>query len=187
LEKDFTKLKEYLDDHYEESVFDDLQKTGTDATVFLHDHLIRSGRVKENKKYDINFIPNDGKKEEEIQKVIVKCLCFSEINESVGPLIKMNNEAMIKRLEPIFAPGPRHHIKNKTLFPLMEQRQVLLFTLLEGEVLRGIISGFSRYEITLSMKGELPLTILRHAVYDLRDKNGRCYLKKAVESRDGRL
>jgi sRNA-binding regulator protein Hfq len=69
----------------------------------------------------------------------------------------------------------------------MEQRQVLFFTLLEGEVLRGAISGFSRYEITLSMKGELPLTILQHAVYDLRDKNGRGYIKKAVERRGGRL
>jgi sRNA-binding regulator protein Hfq len=187
VDKDFAKLKGYLDAHYEESVFGDLQKSGADATLFLHDHLIRSGRIKENKKFDIIFIPNDGKKEEEIQKVTVKYLCLSEIRESVGALIKSNNEVKAKKLGPIFAPGPRHHIKNKTLFPLMEQKQVLFFTLLEGEVLRGIISGFSRYEITLSMKGELPLTVLRHAIYDLREKKGRCYLKKAVESRGGKL
>ncbi len=187
MDKDFTKLKEYLDAHYEESVFDDLQKSGADATLFLHDHLTLSGRIKENKKFDIIFIPNDGKVKEEIQKVTVKCLCLSEIHDSVAPLIKADNEVRAKKLDPIFAPQPRHHIKNKTLFPLMEQRQVLFFTLLEGEMFRGIISGFSRYEITLSMKGELPLTILRHAVYDLREKKGRCFLKKAVESRGGKL
>lgn len=183
---DFTELKEYLDAHYHESIFDELVASGADATLYIHDHLTRSGIVKENKKYAILFRPQDGK-EEEIQKVTIKFLCLSDVHPSVEPLIRINQEVKAKEIGPIFAPGPRHHIKNKTLFPLMNQRQVLFFTLLEGEVLRGIISGFSRYEITLSMKGGLPVTILRHAVYDLREKKGRCFLKKVVEMRGGRL
>jgi sRNA-binding regulator protein Hfq len=187
LDTDFTKLQEYLDAHYAESVFGDLKASGADATLYLHNHLIRSGRIKEDKKFDIIFFSDDGKEEEEIQKVIIKCLCPSDIHETVKSLFKVSNEVRAKGIDPIFSPGPRYHIKNKTLFPLMEQKQVLLFTLLEGEVLRGIVSGFTRYEITLSMKGGLFMTIFRHAIYDLRDKKGRCYLKKAVESRDGKL
>ena len=57
----------------------------------------------------------------------------------------------------------------------------LFFTLLGGNVLRGIITGFSRYEINLSMKGGVPVVIMRHAVFDVKDKKDRSFLKKEVE------
>ena len=63
----------------------------------------------------------------------------------------------------------------------MKERTALFFTLLEGEVLKGIIAAFNRYEITAHMKGGLPLTILRHSIHDIRDKKGRCYLKNIQE------
>ena len=63
----------------------------------------------------------------------------------------------------------------------MNERQVLFFTLLEGEIIRGIAADFSRYDITVHLKGGIPVILLRHSVYDLRDKAGRCYLKSAVQ------
>ena len=87
------------------------------------------------------------------------------------------------KLDSILSPRERYHIKNKSLFPLMHEREVVFFTLLEGEMLRGIICDFSRYEITLKLKGGTPVTILRHAIYDLRDKKGRCFLKSFQETR----
>ena len=80
-------------------------------------------------------------------------------------------------MEAILAPGKRYHVKNKTLFPLMKEKKVVFMTLLEGEIVRGIIAGFSRYEITVNLKGGIPVTVLRHSIYDLRDKKGRCFLK----------
>ena len=74
-------------------------------------------------------------------------------------------------------PAARHHVKNKSLFVLMQDREVVFFTLLEGEVIRGVISAFSRYDITVNLKGGLPVVLLRHSIYDLRDKQGRYYLK----------
>ena len=73
--------------------------------------------------------------------------------------------------------------KNKTLFPLLKEREVLFFTLLEGEVIKGILGGFTRYDITVHLKGGTPVYLLRHSVYDLRDKKGRCFLKSFQESR----
>ena len=85
------------------------------------------------------------------------------------------------RLEPIFSPKHRNFIKNKTLFPLMKEKRVLFFTLIEGEMIRGVVTDFSRYDITVSLKGSVPVTVLRHAVYDLRDKKTRCFLKSFQE------
>jgi DNA-directed RNA polymerase subunit E'/Rpb7 len=69
-------------------------------------------------------------------------------------------------------------VKNKTLFPLIKEKEVLFFTLLEGEVIKGIITDFTKYELSISLKGGLPLTILRHSIYDIRNKKGRCFMKK---------
>ena len=63
----------------------------------------------------------------------------------------------------------------------MKDKEVVFFTLLEGEIIRGLITGFSRYEITMSLKNGNPVTILRHSIYDLRNKKGRCFLKKFQE------
>ena len=63
----------------------------------------------------------------------------------------------------------------------MHEKRVVFFTLLEGEIIRGIIAEFSRYDITVKLKGGLPVTILRHAVYDLSNKEGRCFLKTFQE------
>jgi sRNA-binding regulator protein Hfq len=63
----------------------------------------------------------------------------------------------------------------------MKDREVVIFTLLEGEVIKGIITAFSRYEITVHLKGGVLVTILRHSVYDLRNKRQRCFLKSFQE------
>lgn len=88
-------------------------------------------------------------------------------------------------MEPIIFPKNRHYIKNKTLFPLMQQREVLFFTLLEGEIIRGVVLAFSRYDLTVGLKGGIPVVVLRHAVLDVRDKKGRCYLKSHVMRKSG--
>ena len=106
-------------------------------------------------------------------KIKIKFLYPEAHAKSVKSLIKTENKIMKEEMEPILSPGGRYHIKNKSLFPLMKEKTVVFFTLLEGELVRGIISGFSRYEITVNLKGEIPVTILRHSVYDLRDKKGR--------------
>jgi len=33
----------------------------------------------------------------------------------------------------------------------------------------------------VSLKGEIPVTILRHSIYDLKNKKGRCFLKSFQE------
>jgi sRNA-binding regulator protein Hfq len=169
-------LKEYLDDKYEISVFDTAMASGKPWTFHLHGRRVLKGVVLENRKWDITLdVP--GKEKEELQKIQVSYLHPDDLSESVKPLIKVDKEVESMNLEPILAPGKRYFIKNKSLFPLMKEKEVLLFTLLDGEVLRGIVTDFSRYDVTVSMKGGVLVTILRHSIYDLRNKKGRCFLK----------
>jgi sRNA-binding regulator protein Hfq len=173
-------LEDYLAAHQRDSIF--AREAGGEASwcLFLHGDQRRKGKILGDETYEIRFVTQEGVTEK-IHKVNVKMLCEAANEEEVLGRLK-TNEALKEAPEgPHFGPRYRHHMKNKTLYPLMNRREVLFFTTLEGEVLRGIVTGFSRFEINLSMKGGVSVVLLRHAVFDVRDKKGRSYTKAAVE------
>jgi hypothetical protein len=179
-------FKDYLDENYNTTVFDQVLESKQLWQFHIHGHRIVKAKILENLTYDLNLdIEGEGKKE--IPKIHVKFLYPVDTAESAGSLLKIDSRIKELALDPIFSAKDRYFIKNKSLFPLMKEKQVLFFHSLEGDIIRGIISDFSRYDITVALKGGIPLTILRHCIYDLRDKKGRCFLKSTQErSRDWR-
>ena len=173
-------LQEYLEAAYRTSVFQEAVLSGQSWELHLHEARIVTARITEDLKYDIKA-RIEGQADELLPKLRIKVLYPADLADSIRPHIKLNEKVRDSAMEPVQSPGKRHHIKNKSLFPLMKDRTVVFFTLLEGETLKGIISGFSRYEISLNLKGGIPVTVLRHSILDLRDKKGRCFLKSFQE------
>jgi hypothetical protein len=174
-------LQEYLDDNYHKSVFDQAFESRETYEFHLHGHRIVQARVLESLKYDLK-IGTSETGEEHLPKTGVKLVYPAAISDAVRPLLKVDRKVRDLHLEPIIPARLRHHIKNKSLFPLMKERQVVFFTLMEGEVVKGLVTDFTRYEITVSLKGGIPVVVLRHGVVDLRDKKGRCFLKSSQET-----
>lgn len=174
-------LQEYLDESYNTTVFDQAFESQEPWEFHLHNHRIIRSKVQENLRYDLRLSAEETG-EELLPKTDVKLLYPADLSDSVRPLLKTDKKVRDLGLEPIISPRMRHHIKNKSLFPLIKERRVLFFTLMEGEIIKGLVTGFTRYEITVSLKGGIPVYILRHSVYDLRDKNGRCFLKSFQET-----
>lgn len=173
-------LPDYLEAHQKDSIFQ--REAGKESSwcLFLHGNQRKTGKIQSDETYEIELVMQDGSVEK-VHKVNVKMLCEASKEEEVLGRLK-TNEALKEAPEgPHFGPRYRHHIKNKTLFPLMNRREVLFFSTLEGEVLRGVVTGFSRFEIDISMKGGVSVVLLRHAVFDVRDKKGRSFSKEAVE------
>jgi hypothetical protein len=175
-------LQEYLDEGYNTSVFDLAFESKEPWEFHLYNHRIIKSKVQENLRYDLRLSAEETE-EELVPKTDVKLLYPADLSNSVRPLLKTNKKVRDLGLEPIISPRLRHHIKNKSLFPLIKERRVIFFTLIEGEIVKGLVTGFARYEITVSLKGGTPVYILRHSVYDLRDKKGRCFLKSFQEIR----
>jgi len=177
-------LQEYLEDNYHTSVFDQAFESKETYEFHLHGHRIVKATVIENLRYDLSLhtaeITPFGVTH--LPKTDVKLVYPSALSDAVRPLLKVDRKVRDLQLEPIIPARKRHHIKNKSLFPLVKERQVVFFTLMEGEVVKGLITGFTRYEITVNLKGGIPVFILRHAAYDLRDKKGRCFLKSFQET-----
>lgn len=178
--KHLSGLQEYLDANYNTSIFDQALASKEHWELHLHGHRIINAIFLENLKYDVKVQIEEGG-EELLAKTDIKIIYPKNLSESVRSLLKTDEKIRNLSLDPIIPPSKRHHIKNKSLFPLMKDRRLLFFTLLEGEIVRGIPAGFSRYEISVNLKGGVPVTILRHAVYDLRDKRKRCFLKSFQE------
>ncbi len=175
-------LQEYLKQTYNASVFDQACESRQPWEFHLHGHRVIRANIYKNLVYDLK-IKSDDTKETVLSKTDIKMLYPSEASDAIRPLLKIDPKISKLALEPIITPALRRHIKNKSLFPLMKERKVAFFTLLEGEILKGLITGFSRYDIICNLKGGLPVFILRHAIYDLRDKKGRSFLKSTQEAR----
>ena len=173
-------LSEYLEEKYHFSVFDKVAASGKPWIFHLHGHARIRAFVSENRKWDMT-LDVEGKGKEALQKIQVKFLYPAELEEGVEPIIKRDRKIEVLKLNPIISPKERHFVKNKSLFPLMKEREVLLFTLLEGEIIKGIITDFSLFDVVVSMKGNLAVTILRHSIFHLKNKRGRSFLKSFQE------
>ena len=176
-------LKTYLDENYETSIFDQINKEGSLWNFHVHENRIITAQIVENLRYDLK-LDIEGQGEMELPKIMIKLLYPREKARIIQPLLKKTDKKVKNRkLEPVVSPMDRFFVKNKSLFPLMVERQVVFLTLLEGEIIRGLIAGFSRYDIIVRLKGGVPVTLLRHSIFDLRDKNGRCFLKSFQQDR----
>lgn len=173
-------LKEYLDDHYEQSFLDQARASGREWVFHLHgDRVIKSAAF-HTEPYELTFEPQ-GQKPETVHKTELKFFYPQEYEAAVFKALKRDATIRSKGLGPYYYTRDRFFVKNKSLYPLMLDREVVFATLLEGEILRGVISGFNRYEINLYLKGGLPVTFLRHALAALRNKKGRSFLKRDQE------
>jgi sRNA-binding regulator protein Hfq len=175
-------LKDYLTAHDAHSVFDDLLASGEVRKFHLYSGQVISARVTGVEPYVVTLTHEDGEPEN-FPKHDIHFLYAVEDAASVEKLVKIDKNVQSQGLTPALSYRDRHPVKNKTLFPLMEERVVLFFTLRDGSIIRGLVVGFSRYEIRVSMKGGVLVTLLRHSLYDIRDKDGICYLKSVQETR----
>ncbi len=174
-------LNDYLNENDNTSIFDEALRSREVFEFHIHKHIIRVGRVTENDKYEIKLDNEADHEEKIIIKHEIKFLYSASLSDVVLPLIKIDQKVKQMNLDPISDLAERHHIKNRNLYPLMKEREVLFFSLLEGEILRGIIHRFSKYEINIHLKGGIPVTVLRHSILDVRNKKGRCFLKNVQE------
>lgn len=175
-------FQEYIDEHYLISIYDHALQSGEEFTFHAHDHTIFQGKISVNGTYDVEIEHGDGDKVRKYHpKTDIKLIYPSLFQQKVQPQIKIEPKISRKNLPPIVSGKERNYVKNKSLYPLMEERTVLFFYLLEGEVIKGLIADFSRYEITVHLKGVVPITIFRHALLDITDKKKRSYLKSFQE------
>lgn len=70
-------------------------------------------------------------------------------------------------VRPAPRPQDRYTCSDRRLFTYIDKKAEVSVTLLDGQVFRGTVAWFSRYEFGLVLKGDLEIAVLRHALGDL--------------------
>lgn len=176
------KVKEYFASSQPPSVFDDLAGSGAAALLHRCDTTDSIGVVAKNGIYDLTFRQagaTEGTPETVLPKLDILYVCAPDAQ----PAIRRQTKTPLRAAEPLRKAVDRNHIKNKTLHPLMETRTVVYLTLLDSTVIRGIVTGFNRYEMRISLKGDIPVVVLRHGILTAETKDGHSILRRDIPSR----
>ena len=123
------------------------------------------GEITEVKPYAVMVQPETGEPVE-IHKLDVRYVY--DVKEWKG--VKRAAKKAKQRDEearPASRPQDRYTCSDRRLFSYIDKKVEVNVTLLDGEVFRGVIRWFSRYEFGLVIKGDVEITVLRHALGEL--------------------
>ncbi|MCU0857615.1 MAG: hypothetical protein MUC65_04335 [Pontiellaceae bacterium] len=179
-------FREYIETGLTPSVFDEITKSGEIACFYRRDGTVLTGTVINHSAHGMQIRsggdPEDVPAEKKVSKIEILFVCRAGNHDELTARLHRGKDISIQPDEPPRKAFRLHYIKNKTLFPLMMERTVVLITMLNGMVFRGLVSGFNRYEINMSLKGGVPVTLLRHGVLKAQNKEGRSLLKADQET-----
>ncbi|MCA9297923.1 MAG: hypothetical protein H6737_12850 [Alphaproteobacteria bacterium] len=157
------RLKEHRDENRDRSVLE----VGNRLTLGLHGRRLVTGTVVDTSPYSVTIKPDDGEPEE-IHKLQIKLAYSPDDWKRAKKAIRTDKNLAKSPREPIPRPQDRYGCSDKRLFSYVDRGEEIVVTLLEGEVVRGKVLWFSRYEIALQVRGETDIVVLRHALHDVQ-------------------
>lgn len=141
-------------------------EVGRPVTLGLHGKRVVTGQIQEATAYSLLFRHEraDGEPEE-IHKLQVKYAYAPDDWKRAKKAMKIDKALAAIPREPVVRPQDRYGCSDRRLFTYLDKEQDITVTLLEGEILRGRVTWFSRYEIGLEIRGEAEIGVFRHALH----------------------
>ena len=141
----------------------------------LYNHTLLPVTVIGFTKYDfvlqvaLNPDPIGGETErQELPKTDVKFCYKAEDAADIQSIIRYNDEIKEQNLKPIIQRKKRYSINTRTIVQARRDQHTIEVTMLEGEVLRGLVDWVSRYEIKMILENESKIVVFRHAICDFK-------------------
>lgn len=103
----------------------------------------------------------------EIHKLSLKYVYNPEDWKKVRKSLKKDKSVASRGITPAKQPQDRYTCSDKRLFGYVDAQREVVATLVDGDSFRGVVVWFSRYEFGLKVKGDVEVTIFRHALHDL--------------------
>lgn len=162
------RMQEHRDRNRDRSVLDESQVNGTLLTLLLHGQRRITGKVLLVDAYMFRLELEDGGGAfEDVHKLQVKAAFQPEAYKRIRKTLKFDKTLEKTPRGPIPKPQDRYTCSDKRLFRYLDERIEVIATTLEGEVFRGHVEWFSRYEFGLGLKGDAMVTLFRHALDDI--------------------
>jgi hypothetical protein len=110
----------------------------------------------------------DGGEPAEIHKLTLKFTYAPTDWKKVRKAIKKDKRVAAEGLEPAKRPQDRYTCSDRRLFGYVDSGREVVATLLDGDILRGVVVWFSRYECCFRLKEDVEVTLFRHALHELK-------------------
>lgn len=165
------RMETYCSENPMRSCLDETLAAEGSLTLGLHGSRTLTGRFLAVEPYTITVAPRGKRGVEgdpvEIHKLQIKYAHTPDAWKVVKKAIRFDRNLRSNPISPIERPQDRYTSSTKRLFRYLDQELVVVATLLEGEVLRGTVSWFSRFEIGLQLKPDAEAVLFRHALHAL--------------------
>lgn len=162
------RLEAHRDSFRAASCLDDALGKGHALTILLHGARRIDAKVTAVSPYEVT-VQVVGGGEEVIHKLQLKVAWKVDDYKRVKKVLRKDKALTEAPRPPIDRPQDRYSCSDKRLFRYVDAHTPIEVTLLEGEVVSGVVSWFGRYEFGLSHKGEPLVTVFRHAIHDIKE------------------
>jgi len=161
------RKNETLETNYSRSCLEAAREDSVSLGLAVHGHKRLRGRVLSIDKYSFQLLTDGSADPEEIHKTVVKYAYNASDFKLVRKAHNIDNRVKKLALEPIVRVKDRHHFKNLTLQQAIDDGTQVEVITLEGDVFRGKVRWFGRWEFEMIVKGDVKVTVFRHGVYRL--------------------
>jgi len=163
------RMKAHREENRLRSCLDQAKESGEPIAIAVHGKDKVRGTVVDVAPYAVTVIEDGADEPREIHKLQLKYAWDPSDWKKVRKGVRSDKERSKDPLPPIERPQDRYTCSDKRLFRYMDDEVQVQATLLEGEVLRGTVTWFGRYEFGMLLKSDVPVTVFRHALHDLTD------------------
>lgn len=158
------RMEQHREAHRDRSVLDTALEDGVSRTFGVHGRRVLTGVVTATDAYHAH-VQVEGEEPEQLHKLQFKFAYAPGDWKRVKKAFRKDKALSKEPREPIPRPQDRYTISDKRLFRYLDQGVQVEVTLLEGEMVRGAVAWFGRYEFGMTVKGDVEVTIFRHALH----------------------
>lgn len=161
------KLELHISDNAQRSCLEEARANGRALALQVVGQRRVSGVISEVGAYDVT-VRDEGGADVTLHKLELKCAWYADDYKKVRKALRRDKALSEAPREIPRRPQDRYGLSDRRLFRYVDEGTTVDVTLVEGEVVRGAITWFGRYEFALGVKGEAEIFVFRHAIADLR-------------------
>jgi sRNA-binding regulator protein Hfq len=157
---DVVLARRRLEEHRRSHRDDSCLVAGAELVVVLHDARSLRGVVRGVDAYQFVF-DADGAVET-LHKLQVMYAYRPGDWKGVKKVIKGGEKVVADA--PALRPQDRYSLSDRRLFGFQDGQREITLTLLDGTVVKGVVTWFGRYEFAVRLKSDVEVTVFRHAL-----------------------
>lgn len=158
------RMQEHREEHRDRSILVEAAEGSVPLALALTEGQRAQGLVQNVDRYAFEFLPEGFDEPIELHKLQVKYAYRPTDWKQVRKALAFDKKLERRPRSPESRPQDRYSLSDKRLFQAMDSGVEVEATLVEGEIIRGTVRWFGRWEFAIEPKGGGEIVVFRHAL-----------------------